>query len=258
MLPDEAAERLEPQLQVRPEAGQRPGIHALGLGRAQERLQIALDGLPRELVPDPAREVPDLEEVEEPVQADAAAALADRELKLGGVALEQELGQRVDVERRLGEQPIEGGPGPGVLAPERPGRLVAQRRQVEEVEVEETLEGGEVARLLDQGRGQRGPEDVAVREVYLGSGLERVQRLGRRDTELRAPQVADELQDPRVQRAPGLSQIVAGRQPSLVEQERPAGGADEPLLAELTQDPRRRGPRGACQRGYLGLPGRRI
>src|SRR5262249_58929918 len=63
VLADHAAERLQAQLEVVPDAGELTGIEALLLERLHDLLDVALDGRPVELVGDAAAEVADLQEV---------------------------------------------------------------------------------------------------------------------------------------------------------------------------------------------------
>jgi hypothetical protein len=85
------------------------------------------------------------------------------------------------------------------LRTERFLESLAERLEVEEVEVEEAIEGRQVARFLDERGGQRGLERLAVGETDLRAGRERVERLRGRDADLGAPEVADELEDSLVQ-----------------------------------------------------------
>ena len=168
VLTDQPPERLQPQVHVRAEPGERTRVHPLLLGGTQEGLEVRLDLLPRELVPDLAGEVADLEEVEEALESHPATPLPDRELERRGVGQEEHLRQRVDVQIvPLLQEALEQRPRPRILAPEGLGRLGPEALQVEEVEVEDPLEGREVTRLLDQGRGQRVPEVVQVPEADL-------------------------------------------------------------------------------------------
>ena len=197
VLPDEAPERLEPELHVGAEPGKGARIHPLLLRGAQQGLEIRLDLLPRELVPDLAGEVADLEEVEEALEPDPPPALPHGQLERGRVGQEQHLRQGVHVEVAvLLEQALEERARPRILATEGLGGFGPQPLQVEEIEVEDPLERREVARLLDEGRGERVAEVVAVMEPDRLGGLERVERLGGRDAHLRPSQVADELEDP--------------------------------------------------------------
>ena len=197
VLPDQPPERLEPELHVGAEPGERARVHPLLLRGAQQGLEVRLDLLPRELVPDLAGEVADLEEVEEALESHPAPALPYRELERRGVGQEQHLRQGVDVEVvRLLEQALEQRPRPRILAAEGLGRLGPEPLQVEEIEVEDPLERREVARLLDEGRGERVAEVVAVPEPDRLGGLERVERLGGRHAHLRPSEVADELENP--------------------------------------------------------------
>src|SRR5262249_39993556 len=156
VLADQAPEGLEPKLHVGAQPGQCARVHALGLGRSKERFEVRLDFLPRKLIPDPAREVADLEEVKKPLEPESLPALTDRQLEGGGVRKEQHLGERIDVELvpLLLEETLEQVPRPRILAAEGFRRLRAQALQVEEVEIEDPLEGREITRLLDQGCGE--------------------------------------------------------------------------------------------------------
>ncbi len=252
VLADEPPERLQPQLRVGAQAGEGPGVHALRLGRREEGLQVGLDLLPGELVPDPPREVADLEEVEEALQPDRPAALADGHLQLGGVGHQEQLGQRIRVRDAFGQEPLEQRPRPRVLAAEGPGGLGAEGLQVEEVEVEEPVEGREVARLLDEGAGEGRLEDVALGQPDLGRRLQGVQRLGRGDADFGAPEVADELENPLVHLAGGESQPLPPGPPHLGVRARrpPCGGSGRRLTARVTgQRCRPEGP------GARGRPG---
>src|SRR5712691_10211517 len=75
---------------------------------------------------------------------------------------------------------------------------LAQGLEVQEKEVEEPVERRLVPELLDQRRRQRGLERLAVGQPDLGARGERVERLRGRDADLRATEVADELEDPLV------------------------------------------------------------
>jgi hypothetical protein len=197
VLADEPAEGLEPELHVGPEAGQSARVHPLLLSGPKQGLEVGLDLLPRELVPDPAREVADLEEIEEALQPHPSAALPDGQLERRGIREQQHLRERIDVEvALLLEQALEERPRPRILATERLGGFRPKPLQVEEVEVEDPIERLEIARLLDQGRGKGMPEVVTILEADRVGGLEGVQRFGRRDAHLSASQVADELEDP--------------------------------------------------------------
>jgi hypothetical protein len=58
-----------------------------------------------------------------------------------------------------------------------------------------------IAELLDQGGRERRLERLAVGETYFGARGERIERFRRRDPDLGAAEVADELEDPLVQGA---------------------------------------------------------
>src|SRR5262249_25118327 len=83
--------------------GQGPVIEPSGLGLSQEGLQVRLDRLPGELVPDPPGEVADLEEVEEPLEPDRAAPLTDGQLERRAVGRDEHLGEGVDLQLGLGQ-----------------------------------------------------------------------------------------------------------------------------------------------------------
>ena len=118
VLADQAAKRLHPELHVGPKPREGAGIEAVRLRLPHERFQVRFDRLPRELVPDAPREVPDLEEVEEPLEADRAPALTYGHLERGRVGRQEHLGEGIDIEVALRHQPLEKTLGPGILAPQ--------------------------------------------------------------------------------------------------------------------------------------------
>ena len=81
--------------------------------------QVALDGLPVELVVDAAREVADLEEVHQPLEAGPLPLAADGHLHLRALALEHQLGHLVQLETVLGHEAVEHLPHLRVLGAER-------------------------------------------------------------------------------------------------------------------------------------------
>src|SRR5205823_8720551 len=141
------------------------------------------------------REVADLEEVHQPLETGVLAARADGHLHLAPLAAHQKLGQIVELETFFIRQAIQQILDASILWPERFGKPLAERLEVEEVEVEEAIEGRQVARFLDERGGQRGLERLAVGETDLRAGRERVERLRGRDAQLGPAQVADELED---------------------------------------------------------------
>ena len=155
VLADHAPERLEAQVEVVADAREHARVEPLRLQQLHDPIEVALDRLPVELVVDPAGEVADLEEVHQPLEAGALALLADGHLHVAPLAAQEELGQLVHLHARLGHEPVEHLLHLRVLRTERLLEPFAEGLQVEEVEVEDAVEGGEVARLLDQGGGER-------------------------------------------------------------------------------------------------------
>ena len=202
VLSDQPAERLEAKLHVGAEPGERTRIHSLLLRGAQQGLEICLDLLPGELVPDPAGEVADLQEVDEALEPDATPALAHHQLEGSGVRHEQHLGQGVHVEVAvLLEEALQPSPRPRVLAAERSGRLRPEPLQVEEVQVEDPLERRDVPVSLTGSRRARDGSRRGRRDrVSRRPGGRRSSRRSRRG--LRSSQDADELEDPVVHAQP--------------------------------------------------------
>src|SRR2546422_2220039 len=199
VLTDHPAKRLQPQLEVVADACELTGIQAAGLQPPHDLREITLDGADVEAVLDAPREVPDLQEVHQSLEPDLAAPGADGHLHLGAAAAQEQLTQVVEVESVLGDQPVDQLLHARVLGPERLAQSFTEGLEIEEVEIEDAVEGLEVAPLLDQRGGQRGLERLAILETDLGGRRQRVQRLRRRDAELGAPEIADELQDALVQ-----------------------------------------------------------
>ena len=198
MLADHPPEGLEAQVEVIADARQHARIHALGFQHPHDPREVALDRLPVELVVDAAREVAGLQEVHEPLEPGALAALADGHLHARPLAAEHELGHLVHLEPVLGGEPVQQLLDARVLGAERLLEPGAQGLQVEEVEVEQPVEGREVARFLHERAGQRRLEGLAVLEADLARGGEGVDGLAGRDAHLGPSQVADELEDPLV------------------------------------------------------------
>jgi len=195
VLANHALEGLEPELEVVADPGQLAGIEPALLERLHDPLEIALDGRPVELVRDPAREEADLEEVHEPLEAGVLAAGADGHLHLASLAPHEQLGELVELHVLVRHQVVEEILNARIFRAERLLEAFAQRLEVEEVEVEEAIEGRLIAELLDQGRGERGLERLPVAQADLGARGERVERLRGRDADLGPAQVADEFED---------------------------------------------------------------
>src|ERR1700730_13845587 len=195
VLADHAPERLETQVEVVADARDHARVEALRLQELHDAAEVALDRLPVELVVDAAGEVADLEEVHQPLEAGALALLADGHLHVAPLPAQEELGQLVHLHARLGGEPVEHLLDLRVLRTERLLEPLAEGLQVQEVEVEDAVEGDEVAGLLDQGGGERALEGLAILETDLGRGGERVEGLARRDPHLRAAEIADELEN---------------------------------------------------------------
>ena len=123
------------------------------------------------------------------------AFLADGHLHVAPLAAHEQLGELVHLHVRLGGQTVQHLLDLGILRAERLLEPLAQGLQVEEVEIEDPVEGREVARLLHQRGGERALERLAVLESDLGRGGQGVQRLAGRDAQLGPPQVADELEN---------------------------------------------------------------
>ena len=198
MLADHPAKGLESKLEVVADARELSWIEPFRLEHLHDLLEIALHCRPVELIGDTAREVSDLEEVHQPLEAGVLAARADGHLHLAALPAQEQLGHLVEIEVLLVRELIQHLLHLRVLGTERLLEPFAERFEVEEVEVEDAVERGAVARLLDQRRCQRGLERFPVFETELRGGRERVQRLGRRDADLRPAEVADELEDPLV------------------------------------------------------------
>ena len=196
VLADHAAEGLQAQLEIVADAGELAGVEALGLQGLHDLLDVALDGRPVELVRDAPAEVAHLQEVHEPLEAGSLGAAANGHLHLAALAAHEELGQLVQVHVLLVQHLVELVLHLGILGAERLLQPFAERFEVEEVEVEDAVERGLVARFLHERRRERGLERLTVFETELGGGRERVKGFGRRDPKLGAPQVADELEDP--------------------------------------------------------------
>src|SRR3970282_15026 len=109
---------------------------------------------PVEAVLDAPREVTDLEEVQQPLEADVLAALTDGHLHLGPAAPEDELHQRIDLNSLLGHEPLQQVLDSRVRRAQGLLQPLAQRLKVEEVKIEEAIERREVAELLDERGGQ--------------------------------------------------------------------------------------------------------
>src|SRR5438128_1557819 len=195
VLADHALERLEPELEIVPDTRQLARIEPARLERLHDPFEIALDGRPVELVRDPAREEADLEEVHEPLEAGVLAAGADGHLHLASLAPHEQLGELVELHVLVRHQVVEEILNARIFRAERLLEAFAQRLEVEEVEVEEAIEGRLIAELLDQGRGERGLERLPVAQADLGARGERVERLRGRDADLGPAQVADEFED---------------------------------------------------------------
>src|SRR6267143_1485389 len=195
VLADHALERLEPELEIVSDSRQLARIEPARLERLHDPLEIALDGRPVELVGDPAREEADLQEVHEPLEAGVLPAGADGHLHLASLAPHEQLGQLVEIQVLVGHQLVEHVLDPRILRAERLLETFAERLEIEEVEVEEAIERRLIAELLDQGRGERRLERLAVGQADLGARGERVERLRGRDADLGPPEIADELED---------------------------------------------------------------
>src|SRR5712691_1595509 len=195
VLADHPAEGLQPQLEVVADAGELAGVEAAGLQQPHDLGEIALDGGQVEAVLDAAREVSDLEEVHEALEPDLAAAGADGHLHLGAAAAQEQLAQIVEVESLLGREAIDELLHARILGPQGLAQSLAEGLEIEEVEVEDAVKGLAVTRLLDERGGQRGLERIPIVEADLGGGGQRIERLRRRDAELGAPEITDELED---------------------------------------------------------------
>src|SRR5438445_1126369 len=195
VLADHPVEGLQPQLEVVADARELAGIEAPGLQHPHDLLDVALDRGPVELVRDLPREVADLEEVHQPLEAGVLAARADGHLHFAPLAAHQQLGEIVQLEAFLVDETIQQLLHARVLGAEGFLDPLAEGLEVEEIEVEDAVEGRQVARFLDEGGGQRGLERLAVGQADLRAGRERVERLRGRDAQLGPAQVADELED---------------------------------------------------------------
>ncbi len=194
VLADHLAEGLEAQVEVVADAREHPGVHPLGLEHLHDAGEVALDRLPVELVVDAPREVAGLEKVHEALEPGRLAALADRHLHVAALAAEHQLGQLVHLEALFGREPVEHLLDARVLRAEGLLEAAAEGLEVEEVQVEDPVEGRVVARLLDERGGERGLERLAALEPDLRRGGERVERLAGRDAQLGPPKIADELE----------------------------------------------------------------
>ena len=199
VLADHPLERLEPQLEVVADPRELPRVEAALLERLHDPLEITLDGRPVEVVGDAAREEADLQEVHEPLEPGVLAARADGHLHLAAFAAHEQLGELVELQPLLVQELIEHVLHPRVLGAERLLEALAERLQIQEVQVEEPVEGRVVPVLLDQRRGERRLERLAVGEADLRARGQRVERLRGRDADLGAAEVADELEDSLVQ-----------------------------------------------------------
>jgi hypothetical protein len=123
----------------------------------------------------------------------------DGHLHLAPLPTHEQLGQIVEVQVLVGHQVVEHVLDARVLRTERLLEPFAERLQIEEVEIEQAIERGVIAVFLDQGRGERGLERLAIGQSHFRAGGQRVERLRRRDADLGAAQIADELEDSLVQ-----------------------------------------------------------
>src|SRR5262249_32892592 len=85
-----------------------------------------------------------------------------------------------------------------VLGTERLLEPGAEGFQVEEVEIEDAVEGRQIARLFHERGRERGLERVPVLEADFRGRRQRVHGLAGRNAQLRAPEIAYELQYPLV------------------------------------------------------------
>ena len=143
----------------------------------------------------------DLQEVHEPFEPGVLAPGADGHLRLAALPAHRRLGRLVGLHVLVGHELVEHVLHPRILGAEGLLEPFAERLEVEEVQVEQAIEGRVIAEFLDQGGRQRRLEGLAVGETHLGARGERIERFRGRDTDLGAPQVADELEDPLVQSA---------------------------------------------------------
>src|SRR5581483_9275484 len=195
VLADHAPEGLEPQVQVVPDPGDHARVEPFGLQQLHDAVEIALDRFPVELVVDAAGEVAHLQEVHQPLEAGALALLPDGHLHVAPLAAHEQLGELVHLHARLGGQAVQHLLDLGIFRTQRLLEALAEGLQVQEVEVEDPVEGDEVTRLLDEGGGERALERLAVLEADLGGGGQGVERLAGGEAEIGPPQVADELED---------------------------------------------------------------
>ena len=119
MLADHAAKRLQPKLQIIPDAGELARVEPALLQQPHHLGEVALDRGHVEVVGDAAREVADLEEVHQPLQAHVASARADSHLHLGAFAAHEQLGQLVQLHPLFLDEPVEQALHPRILGAER-------------------------------------------------------------------------------------------------------------------------------------------
>src|SRR5262245_48763494 len=200
VLANHPAKGLQPQLEVVADARELTGIEAARFEPAHDLGKIPLDGAEVEPVLDAPRGKADLQAVHQALEADLAAARANGHLHLGAATAEEQLAQVVELERILGDQPVDEVLHARVLRPQGLAQSLAEGLKVEEIQIEDAIERVAVAAFLDERRGQRGLERLAIVETDLGRSREGVQRLRWGDADLGASEIADELQDTLVQR----------------------------------------------------------
>src|SRR5215472_9305417 len=153
VLADHASKGFQPQLEIVADAGEHSRVHALRFQHLHDAREVALDGLPVELVVDAAGKIADLQEVHQALEAGILALAADGHFHVRPFAVEHELGQLIQLHVLLGHELVEELLDARILRSQRLLEPCPQRFQVEEIQVEEPVEGGEVTRLLDQRRG---------------------------------------------------------------------------------------------------------
>src|SRR5262249_36287211 len=148
-----------------------------------------------ELVVDAAREITRLEEVHEALEPGGLPALANRHLHVRALPAQHQLGHLVHLEPLVGGETVEHLLDARVFGAERLFEPGAEGLQIEEVEIEQPIEGRKVSRLLHERARERRFEGLTVFEANLTRGGERIDRLARRDAHLGAPKVANELEN---------------------------------------------------------------
>ena len=168
VLADHAAEGLEPQLEIVADTGELAGVEPLRLEHGHDLGEIALDGRHVEVFGDAPREIADLQEVHQPLEPHVAPP---ERMAISISAPSPRIRSSVSSSSSSPSSPqlVEQALHPRVLGAERLPEALPEGLQVQEVEVEDAVEGSTVTRLLDEGRGQGRLERLAILEPDLGA-----------------------------------------------------------------------------------------